>query len=259
MSLTIEQNQHCLIVTLNRPNKRNALNSEMIEHLQKVLQEYKNNTKVRSMILRGEGDHFCAGADIKEMEELHHKNYQENLREANHLANLFWQLYTFPKPVITLAQGSTLGGGIGLLAASDIVLAAPHAVFAFSEVKLGIIPAIISPYVFRAVGKRMLHRYFLTGEKFDVKIAHHLGLVHEIVEQDLLTEALKIANLISGNAPNAISRAKELIIKSDAELFDQNYALSLAEDLATMRQLPEAKEGMQAFIEKRTPNWSILE
>jgi methylglutaconyl-CoA hydratase len=207
--------------------------------------------------LRGAGPHFCAGADIQTMQKMNDDNNENYLAEACELAELLWRFYTFPKPTITLSHGATMGGGIGLLAASDIVLASPDASYAFSEVKLGVIPAIISPYVLHAIGNRAARRYFLTGERFQAQEAYRLGLVHEVLDQEKLLEtALEMGQSLAKNGPHALSAVKTLIHDVQNQVLDQLMTLQLAERLAFIRATPEAREGLQAFLEKRQPQWS---
>lgn len=255
--LTVTIKENTLLLTLNRPAQRNALNAELIHAIQSTLAQYHGHKTIRTVILQGAGEHFCAGADIKEMQALQQATDLENKKNANQLAELLWQLYTFPKPVIALVQGSAIGGGIGLLAASDIVLATKETMFSFSEVKLGLVPAIISPYVAHAIGTRAMRRYFLTAERFNADIGHQLGLIHEIVINNTLLDAgLSFANLITHNGPEAIKTAKHLIATIINTPFDEATTLQMADVLANIRQTAEAREGFHAFTEKRLPKWS---
>jgi methylglutaconyl-CoA hydratase len=255
MSLvTVEVHDQCAVVSLNRPDVRNALNNELIQALRHTLAQYQHHQTIRSIILCSNSEHFCAGADIKEMQHLMQASYQDNVLDAQLLAELLWEIYTFPIPVIALALGGSFGGGIGLLAASDIVIAANTAFFSFSEVKLGIVPAVISPYVLRAMGVRALQRYVLTGEQFNAATALQLGLVHEITTSDqLLAQGFALARLIAQNGPTAVKAAK-VLLRTDKPL-TKNAVLAMAEQLATIRQTVEAQEGFDAFIEKRLPSW----
>ena len=255
--LTVEKRDTTLLITLNRPKERNALNAELIELMRATLTDYHDNQSIRAVILQGAGEHFCAGADIKHMHSLQTATHQENLNDATQLAELLWQLDTFPTPVIALSQGAAIGGGVGLLAACDIVCASRDAIFSFSEVKLGLIPAIISPYVLRAIGNRAMRRYFLTAERMSSDTACQLGLIHEVVTADTLIETgMALADNIAQNGPHAVIAAKKLIADINNQSLNHASALSMAERLATIRSTNEAREGFRAFTEKRLPNWS---
>lgn len=256
-TLTISKERAHLLLTLNRPKERNALNTDLIKTLQTALTTDAADPAIRTIILNGAGDHFCAGADIKHMLALSQATHQENVDDATQLATLLWQLYTYPKPIISLCHGATLGGGMGLLAVSDIVIATTSAMFGFSEVKLGIMPAIISPYILRAIGVRAMRRYFLTGERFAASTAEKLGLVHLIEnDTDLLASGIRYADTLLQNGPCAIKAIKQLTTHVDTQPLTESYALSMAEQLASIRKTNEAQEGFHAFLEKRAPNWN---
>lgn len=255
--LNTDTHQRTLTITLNRPAERNALNAELIDAMQETLMQYQDNQAIRAILLQGAGDHFCAGADIKHMQTLQHATPADNIADARKLAELLWTIHTFPKPVIALSQGAAIGGGAGLLAASDIVFATPASLFCFSEVKLGLVPAIISPYIFNTMGSRAMQRYFLTGERFNATSAQQFGLVHDIVAQETLLESgYQLADMLAKNGPTAMQLAKKLIHDVSNQPLNHASALHMAETLATIRQTPEAQEGFRAFIEKRSPNWS---
>lgn len=255
--LTVEQRDKNLLLTLNRPKERNALNAELIELMRATLSEYHDNHSIRAVILQGAGEHFCAGADIKHMHSLQAATHQENIDDATQLAELLWQLYTYPAPVIALVHGAAIGGGVGLLAACDIAFASRDAIFSFSEVKLGLIPAIISPYVLRAIGNRAMRRYFLTAERMSSDTACQLGLIHDVFTADKLVETgMRLADSIAQNGPNAVIAAKKLIADINNQSLNHASALSMAEHLAAIRCTSEAQEGFLAFTEKRLPNWS---
>lgn len=244
-------------ITFNRPEKRNALNGKMINEISHALQLIREDKDMRVLILQGNGDNFCAGADIQWMKTVSAGIYQENYEDAQTLADLLFQLYSFPKPTIALIHGATLGGGIGLLAACDIAIAAENATFSFSEVKLGVTPSVISPYVISAIGEREAHYYFLTGDRFVADIAQQIGLVHHVVGDDvLLHKGATLAKIIMQNSPNALTEAKRLIRHVSKEKISTELSQKTAEHLATLRSTPEAQEGLRAFIEKRTPVWS---
>lgn len=255
--LRINKQNHIAQLTLNRADKRNALNASLIHALAKGLKDVAHDDAIRVVIIKGEGEHFCAGGDIKAMAAIARGDDSEaNHHDAQQLADLMYQLYVLPKPTIVLAQGAILGGGLGLLTAADIALAASSATFGFPEVGLGITPSVISPYVISAIGQRAARYYFLTGQRFDAETAHRLGLVHQVVAEELLlSQGLQLAEQILRNGPEAIKVAKQLIRFVEVETITAGLAHKTAEHLADLRATPEAQEGMQAFLEKRQPKW----
>lgn len=243
-------------LTLNRPDKRNAMDAQMIKELLNALQKLADDHETRVLMIMGQGEHFCAGADIAWMLKIAECSYEENVADAQMLAYLMYQLYSFPKPTIVLAHGVTVGGGLGLVAAGDIALAAKSASFSFAEVKLGIAPSVISPYVISAIGQRAAHYYFLTGDRFGAEEAHRLGLIHQFVENEaLMSVGMSLAETIVKNSPNALIAAKQLIRRVNNEKVTENLVRTTAENLATLRASPQAREGLQAFLQKRTPQW----
>jgi methylglutaconyl-CoA hydratase len=243
-------------LTLNRPEKRNALDGQLISTLHHALTTLAHDTHTRMVIITGNGDHFCAGADISWMEKFAQASYEENKVDAEQLADMLYQLYMFPKPTLVLAHGATLGGGLGLVAAADFSLAAENATFGFPEVKMGLIPAVISPYVIMAMGERAAHYYFLTGIRFHVIEAQRLGLIQQITANDLLIEAgTALAQTLLQNAPEAMGSAKQLIRQVSSVKVSEALVEDTAAQLATRRVSPEAQEGLRAFLEKRTPKW----
>jgi methylglutaconyl-CoA hydratase len=244
-------------LTLNRAEKRNALNAAFIQEISQALTQLLHQETVRVLIIKANGESFCAGADIAWMQKMTTASQTENEEDAQLLADLLYQLYTFPKPVIVLAQGITMGGGLGLLAVADIAIATKNAVFAFSEVKIGITPSMISPYVIAAIGARAAHYYFLTGERFSAEEAHRIGLVHRVTPSDALMSAgLSIADVLLQNSPAAVTAAKKLIHSISHEKINEELAQKTAEHLADRRASYDAKEGLQAFLEKRIPHWT---
>ena len=233
------------------------MDGSLIQALCDTLKNIANDKQVRVLILNGSGEHFCAGADIDWMQKIAQSPEKENREDARQLATLMKMIYRFPKPVIVLAHGATLGGGLGLLAAADIAVAANNASFGFSEVKIGITPSVISPYILAAIGERAARYYFLTAERFQAAEAHRLGLVHKVVDVAALhSTGLMIAEELLKNSPTALSEAKHLIQHvSHHELTDDLIQFT-ADHLARLRTSKDAREGLQAFLEKRAPNWS---
>jgi methylglutaconyl-CoA hydratase len=244
-------------ITLNRPLKRNALNGPFIQELLQALERLAADKQAQVVLIHATGPHFCAGADITWMQKMALASEDENYTDAQHLADLMYQLYVFPKPTIVLAHGSTLGGGLGLVSASDIALAAQDAHFGFPEVKIGLAASTISPYVISAIGERAAHYYFLTGENFGVEEAQRLGLVHRVTKKEsLLSEGLLLAKRVLENSPHAMTEIKQLLRKIAQEKISRDLSQKTAEHLANLRTSVEAQEGLQAFLEKRKPTWS---
>lgn len=245
----------CLL-TLNRPEKRNALDGYLIQEWIEKLQEIENDKSIRIVIINGNGEHFCAGADIAWMQKMADCSHDENVNDALQLAHLLKIISQFSKPVIGLVHGATMGGGLGVIACCDMVIAAANAVFCFSETKIGLTPSVISPYVLPVIGERMARYYFLTAEKFDSKIAAELDLVQQIVPMETLQDAgLTLAKKLLNNSPHALSEAKKLIDHIGKSSFSDMTVKWTAEHLAFMRSSEDAKEGLKAFLEKRSPVW----
>jgi methylglutaconyl-CoA hydratase len=244
-------------ITLNRPEKRNAMDGFLIQELCDALTQIAVEENARVLILNGNGEHFCAGADIDWMQKIAQGSAEENRQDAHQLATLMQMIYRFPKPVIVLAHGATLGGGLGLLAACDIAVAANNASFGFSEVRIGLTPSVISPYVLAAIGERAARYYFLTAERFGADEAHRLGLVHRVVDAEALAcTGLMIAGELLKNSSLAILEAKRLIRHVSRHDLNDDLTQFTADHLAKLRATPEAREGLQAFLEKRVPKWS---
>lgn len=243
-------------LTLNRPDKRNAMNGKVIQEILTALRQLANDDEARVLMINGNGEHFCAGADINWMQKIAAGTYDENYDDAILLADMMYQLYSFSKPTLVLAHGATLGGGLGLLSACDIAITAKNASFGFSEVKIGLAPSTISPYVIAAIGERAAHYYFLTGERFGADEAHRIGLVHQVTEVDaLLSVGVSIAQTLLQNSPQAMMAAKQLIRQVAREKILVGLSQKTAEHLANLRASDEAQEGLRAFMEKRAPKW----
>lgn len=244
------------IATLNlmRPEVHNAFDDQMIAQMIQILDSLREDPEVRVLILRSEGKNFSAGADLNWMRSMARKNYQENLEDAGQLAQLMYQLDQFPKPTIALVQGAAFGGAVGLVACCDIVIAQHRASFCLSEVKIGLIPAAISPYVVKAMGERQARRYFVTAERFSAQTAQEIGLVHEV--DDNLELALKpILDSLLLNSPAATTAAKSLInLVANAPL-NQSLIDETSRRIAEIRVSPEGQEGLTSFLDKRQPSW----
>jgi len=245
-------------LTLNRPERHNALSAPLIEALDASLQRLAGDEALRAVVLTGEGRSFCAGADIGEMRAAAAATPEDNERDARRLASLLHRLDRFPRPTVARVQGNAFGGALGLIAACDIAVGAETAVFSLSEVRLGIAPAMISPYVLRAMGPRQARRLCLTGERFGAATAARLGLLHEAVAEDTLdaTVAGIVSDLLHG-APGAQAAIKELLaeVAGRETTTDERVAASTAGWIARLRSAPEGREGLSAFLEKRPARW----
>jgi methylglutaconyl-CoA hydratase len=247
-------------ITINRPAKRNALDRATIAALTKALRHCESDPAVRVVQITGEGDAFSAGADLAEMQSQRDAPEDSNLADARELATLIGTLDSLPKPTLARVNGNAYGGALGLLCACDIVVAAAHAKFAFTEVRLGIIPAVISPFVVAKIGESAARRYFLTAETLTAGHLKEMGLVHEIVPVgDLDASCDRIAADLLKAAPGALAEAKRLIRDVGRSPHDRAAtALEMGKRLAHLRVQPEAQEGFEAFFEKRKPGWASL-
>jgi len=243
-------------VTLARPDVRNAFDDVLIAELTRVFLDFVPDTETRVVLLAGKGPSFCAGADIAWMRLAGGYSREENEADAERMARMLRAIDTCPKPVIALAHGAAIGGGVGLVAAADIAIAAEGTVFSLAEVKLGILPSVISPYVLRAIGQRVARDLFLTGDRFDAKEAHRIGLVHAVVPSaDLeLAGRRRVESLLS-SGPEAVEVAKRLIEQVAGKPPDEVMPLTVR-TIAERRASAEAKEGLSAFLEKRPPSWA---
>ena len=255
-TLTIAVADKVATVTLNRPELRNAFNEQAIAELALAFDELGRNELVRAIVLAANGPAFCAGADLNWMKKMAGYSHDENLADASRLADMLRTIYVCPKPVIAKVQGDCYAGGMGLVAACDIVVAAEGVNFCLSEVKLGLIPATISPYVIKAMGEQAARRYFISAERFDAAAALRMGFAHEVVvaENLDLTVAGLVKSLVS-NSPNAVAEAKKLV----RDVVDLPVTDALLADtagrIAAIRASNEGREGVASFLEKRKPNW----
>ncbi len=245
-------------VTLTRPEVHNAFNDTLIAELTTVLDGLGTDRRVRAVVLCSQGRNFSAGADLNWMQRMAGNTKAQNLADARILAGLMRTLNDLPKPTMALVQGRALGGGVGLVACCDIAVAAETANFTLSEVKLGLIPAAISPYVISAIGARAARRYFLTAETFSAREAQALGLVHSVVSDEALEDAgKKILRSLFKGGPQAQVAAKELIFAVAARPIDDAVVEDTAARIARQRTSEEAREGVAAFLDKRDPSWTM--
>ncbi|MFL6549073.1 MAG: enoyl-CoA hydratase-related protein [Povalibacter sp.] len=243
-------------LTLNRPEKHNALDGETLKQLRETLASVDQSSEIRVVILTGAGVTFCAGADISHMRSMLGASEQENVDDALLLADCLRKLDELSKPVIARVNGNVFGGGVGLVACCDIAICVDSAKFALTEVRLGLVPAAISPYVIAAIGARQARRLFLTAAPFDAMQARELQLVHEVTPTDALDAQVETqVDLILRGGPVALRTAKKLI-RDVLESNDRDQlAIQTASLLASLRVSPEGKEGLTAFLERRNPNW----
>jgi methylglutaconyl-CoA hydratase len=255
---TLEVTLHGGVATvqLNRPDVRNAFNELMIGEILGAFRALGTDADVRAIVLAANGPAFCAGADLNWMKKMATYTHAENLADAAELADMLRTIYACPKPVVAKIQGDCYAGGMGLVAACDIAVAAEGANFCLSEAKLGLIPATISPYVIRAMGENAARRYFLTAERFSAQQARHIGFVHEAVAADALDAAVgDIVKALVSNSPNAVKEAKRLVQDMAGMPLTDALIADTAERIADIRSSDEGKEGVRAFLEKRKPGW----
>lgn len=257
-TLEIEHDKGVTTVWMNRPEVHNAFNETLIADLQSAFDLLAGDDKVRVVVLAGRGKSFSAGADLGWMKRAAAYSLEENMKDAVALARMLRTLAEFPKPTIARIQGAALGGGTGLAAACDIAVASSAAVFATSEVRFGITPATISPYVVRAIGARQAGRYFQTAERISADRALSIGLVHEAVAPEALDSTIEaIVEVLLQGGPKAQAEAKDLIRAVDHQGFTDAVLADTAQRIASLRSTPEAQEGLGAFLEKRLASWRI--
>jgi methylglutaconyl-CoA hydratase len=256
-ALLIERRGAVGVVTLNRPDVRNAFDDVLISDLTRVLKEIDEDKSIRALVLTGAGSAFCAGADLNWMKRMAGYGYEQNLADARALAAMLKTLDRLSKPTVARVHGPAFAGGTGLVAACDIAVGSTEAVFALTEVKIGLSPATISPYVIRAIGERAARRYFLTGERFDAEEAHRLGLLSLLVPSEGLDAAVDdvLRHLVQGG-PEAARKIKELIrIVSRGGPVSDALIDDTAQRIAEIRVSLEGREGIGSFLEKRRPKW----
>ncbi len=255
-TITYSKEDSVARVTLNRPEIHNAFNEIMIQDLIDVFKNISEDNEVRVVVLTGNGKSFCAGADLNWMKKVVDFSYEENLKESLELAELFYLIYSLPKPTIARVNGAAIGGGAGLVAVCDIVIASDKAKFSLSEVKLGLVPACISPYEVRRVGEKNCRELFLTGERIDAQKALEFGLVNQVVPNDELDNAVdELVKQLLNSGPNALTMCKKLLQNVPLMSFEEVKKYT-AEMIASLRMSEEGQEGMNAFLQKRKPNWA---
>jgi methylglutaconyl-CoA hydratase len=246
------------VLTLNRPAKRNAFNAEVIAELTDAFETLSKNPSCRLLLVRGNGPVFSAGADLEWMKAASHYSERENEEDAVAMAEMLRRLFELPQVTIALLHGAAMAGACGIAAACDIAIARKGTIFSFSEVKLGIIPATISPYIVNAIGPRWSRTLFVTAERFEAEFAARIGLIHHEVEDEMAMEKLveHYADLVYAASPAAVADTKELVARVTGEVIDASISKMTAKRLAHRRVSEQGKEGLAAFLEKRKPNWS---
>jgi methylglutaconyl-CoA hydratase len=255
-ALITTQQGAVLTLTLSRPDVRNAFNDEVIAEMTAAFQDAATRADVRAVVLAADGPAFCAGADLNWMRRMADYTREENLADAANLAEMLRVMYECPKPTVARVQGDVFAGGMGLVAACDMAVSVDTATFCLSEVKLGLIPATISPYVIRSMGARAAHRYFLTAERFSAAEAHRIGFVHEVVSADQLdAKVAELTQALSNASPNAVRSCKRLLQEVAGHDIEAPLIALTVEGIADIRASREGKEGVQSFLQKRKPGW----
>lgn len=255
-TLQIRQDAQAAYIVLNRPAVRNAFNEIAIAELTQAFRECGANEANRAIVLAANGAAFCAGADLHWMKKMADYTHVENLADAGLLADMLFTIYTCPVPVIAQVQGDCYAGGMGLVAACDMAVVAEGAHFCLSEVKLGLIPATISPYVIKAMGENAARRYFLSAERFSAQEALRIGLIHEVVAAEALeNKVAELVGTIQKNSPHAVRAAKKLVREVGGRDISAELIANTVRQIAEIRASDEGREGVRAFLEKRQPNW----
>ena len=255
-TLSVVREAKTATVTLNRPDTRNAFNEETIAEITRAFRELGADDDLRGIVLAANGPAFCAGADLNWMKKMAGYTHAENHADALQLAEMLRTIYLCPKPVVAKVQGDCYAGGMGLVAACDIIVAVDEANFCLSEVKLGLIPATISPYVIKAMGENASRRYFLTAERFSAREALRIGFAHEVVAAgELDAKVAEIVKALVNNSPSAVRQAKALVRDVVGQTVDDALLADTAERIAHIRASEQGREGVASFLEKRKPNW----
>ena len=255
-ALTIAVQDHIARITLTRPEVRNAFNDAVIQELKAAFEAVGARDDVRAVVLAAVGPAFCAGADLNWMRRMADYTRDENIADAGQLAAMLQSIYECPKPTIAAVQGDVFAGGMGLVAACDMAVSVDTATYCLSEVKLGLIPATISPYVIRAMGARAAHRYFLTAERFSADEAHRIGFVHELVDADALEGKVnELAQALVNASPAAVRACKKLVQDVAEREIDPALVAATVEGIADIRASDEGREGVASFLQKRKPAW----
>jgi methylglutaconyl-CoA hydratase len=256
-TIKIERINDVAFVVLNRPEIRNAFNEVMISEITKAFREFEKLESIRAIVLKGEGKSFCAGADLNWMRDVSNYSFEQNYEESFRLSQCFYTIYTSPKPTIAVVHGAAIGGANGLLAACDIAICESETVFSLSEVKIGIVPACISPYVIKRVGEFPARELMMTGRRINGEEAERYRLVNKSLPAAALDTYLdEVLSLLKSSGPKAISQCKKLIDEVVNNITLDEALSYTAHMIAEIRASQEGQEGMAAFLEKRKPNWT---
>ena len=256
MILDIQKKGVAAWLWLSRPEVRNALNDELIAALETALDVLEGDAQARVLVLAGRGPAFCAGGDLARMEKAAKMTKARSRREANRFAKLLYRLHAYPKPIVARVHGPAFAGGMGLVAAADLVVAAEEAEFALPETRIGLVPAMISPYLVRALGAQQARRYILSGERLGAREAHRIGFAHECVPAAELDASVeKLCARLAQGGPEALARSKKLLQRVVGAAITPELANETAAVLADVRAGAEAREGIRSFLEKRKPSW----
>jgi methylglutaconyl-CoA hydratase len=254
-TVLFEQHERIAWVTLNRPEVHNAFNPIMMSELISVFENIRKDKGIRVAVMTGKGKSFCAGADLNWMRDIIDYSFEQNLEESMLLAELHYKIFTLPKPTIAMVNGAAIGGGTGLLSVCDFALSSDRAKFGLSEVKIGLVPAVISPYVVRKIGESTARQYFLTGQRMSAEKACEIGLVNEVVAHEQLENKVKdLTEALLTCGPEAIACCKELLFCVPRMGLEEAKSYT-ARMIAELRISDEGQEGIAAFLEKRKPVW----
>ena len=255
-TIEIHKEKNVATISLNRPEVHNAMNEKLMKELTNCFIELNKDNNIRTIILTGKGKSFCAGADLNWMKSMATFTEEENIKDSRLLLELYETIYNCSKPVIAKVNGHAFGGGLGLFAVCDIIFAIPNCKFAFSEVKLGIIPAVISTYIIRRIGLSKTRSLFITGERFDSEYGKEIGLIDYIVSEEKIDEIIqKYLKIIQSSGPKSIEEVKKLTNAYEIMILD-NYKDHIVKKIAELRISKEGQEGINAFLEKKKTNWS---
>jgi methylglutaconyl-CoA hydratase len=254
-TLKLEYDGALAIITLARPDKRNAISTQMIEDLLASLAEVQSGP-ARVAILTGEGKAFCSGMDLDELRAIATRSPVEHLEDSRRMARLFRTVYSFPKPLIAAVNGHALAGGCGLATLADFTIAVPDAKFGYTEVRIGFIPALVSVFLRRQIGEKRTRDLALTGRLFDAAEAREMGLVNLVVAaEELMAEARKLAATLIAASPTSLARTKRLLVEFSEKDLDREISMAIQEN-ADIRSTADFREGLASFLEKRTPKWT---
>ncbi len=253
-TVKLELDGEIATITLNRPDKRNAISPAMIDDLLAALDEAERGP-ARVAILTGAGKAFCAGMDLEALRDLATQTQEQHFADAERMGKMFHRVYSFPKPLIAAVNGAAIAGGTGLATLADFTLAVPEAKFGYTEVRIGFLPAVVSVFLLRQVGEKITRELLLTGKIFEAEEAHHLGLVTQLVPQEKLMEsARELAESLIASSPTSLLLTKRIILRWNAKEIERDLAIAIRES-AEIRRTANFREGLTSFLEKRKPEW----